>query len=615
MKWTGQICALGTVHHLGTYSSELSAAVAYDIRAKEFNKEDSALNFPNGVDDEILFILQEQGFYAAFYDMSGNPELFLVGGSPKAIALKPSKQPHMPQRVSRKVVAAAAPKKVVISGQGDDDGDIELGGFGGHGGASDELPDKRTINKLIVWLLTAQAEQSASTPAVKNNIGPNGKRKYNRVAPYPSAARREQQLQERLQQQQMEREGLALSLSQDHVIQRAIIDEISNFRKFYDFVDDANCNSVLQSHSSANSCAMDACRSFLLKAVGTAPSKQSSAQLTSVEISQLCVSIFLIGAPLHILSDRDVVPFEIFERMGTFLPHKDAPDMPAFTVQDIEGQNPLPYFDWNNVARFAKLTAHPVEILKAAFSEAIIPFCAALLSTEDSLFHPNGLDLPNPLQPSSQHNAVAKHLCQEFIRRQHFLRVIQYFLTVGSSQLFMYLRCPVGRSKLSQENGMPAWWCPWIHDVGVMAGCLKHGFLSMDAILSDRSLPFHDDHLKKHIRCVFLYGSSKVAPAAASIFSDERDAEKWVSIVATAIPNTLVLEARIAKILSDLTQRLPAGHLLKVKEVKGLGVKPEVISSFGSPQPCMPLGRFLEITRKRRRQAVDAIHPEQKSQY
>lgn len=63
-------------------------------------------------------------------------------------------------------------------------------------------------------------------------------------------------------------------------------------------------------------------------------------------------------------------------------------------------------------------------------------------------------------------------------------------------------------------QGLPIWWCPWIHDVGLMAGCVRHGFMNINAMRSNTELPLNPSAILEHITRTFLNGrASEESPS------------------------------------------------------------------------------------------------------
>ena len=66
------------------------------------------------------------------------------------------------------------------------------------------------------------------------------------------------------------------------------------------------------------------------------------------------------------------------------------------------------------------------------------------------------------------------------------------------------------------------------------------------------------------LRKVFLRGGGAVL-AADGVFSSAETAEAWVRQSAAQFPGGAALEARLERILTDLTEHLPTDHPLRVR--------------------------------------------------
>lgn len=55
------------------------------------------------------------------------------------------------------------------------------------------------------------------------------------------------------------------------------------------------------------------------------------------------------------------------------------------------------------------------------------------------------------------------------------------------------------RFPITTPQGLPMWWCPWIHDLGLMAGCVRHGFMNINAMRGDEALPLNPTSVNDHI--------------------------------------------------------------------------------------------------------------------
>lgn len=584
-KWTAQICFNGGVHHLGTFAFELDAAVAYDAKSREFNKLDDTLNFPSGVDEEVRFILQERGVYGVYYSREGVVEGVVEGGSAEAVCMRPAKVLQFGGRTSgrKKFIGdsgsggtGSTSKLTVTVGEGAKGtvGEVAVDFQAANDG---EVPDTRTINRLVAWLLTSDEAK------------PRMKRKYIRKV---SSNALDSTV------------GSSTVSSSDDVFVQEAMKEINTLRYLYNGVEDRFIELVYRRDTQA----LKLCHDFIFEDPGSCTVGKyigaeggSEGELSEVEISRLFCALILFGAPLYELNSAEAVSPILWERMGIRV---YAPVSSTSTAKAME------LFDWTALSRRAGLSAYSTDVLKNIYLNSWLPFCAAMSSSPGIGSDSTVGIIPNPYKAVEEHHIATKGLCHLFLQRQQLLRVSQYFLTLGAENLFTYLRCPAGRNCV----GMPVWWCPWIHDVAVLVGILKYGFLAMDDMRNDKDLPFCVEHLSKHIRSTFLYGTVSVVPAAGTVheLKSIEVAEAWFSYAMDCFPTRSVLEERISKILCDLTASLPLDHVLKVKGVSITCAHDEdnSVKRDAWIGPPMSLHRYLAETSKRRRLLLRKAHPE-----
>jgi hypothetical protein len=254
--------------------------------------------------------------------------------------------------------------------------------------------------------------------------------------------------------------------------------------------------------------------------------------------------------------------------------------------------------------------------------------------------------VPNPLLGASEHHYAARGLCHLFLIRQQMLRAAQFILSTPdlAQHLVDYLRTAGGRN----VDGMPLWWCPWIHDLGTLVGLVKYGFLSLREMKEDEQLPFTARYLDTHVRQVFLLGSSSMLPCGVDDVSSNAEAELFVQAAVLMFPEYRDLECRMMRILEDVTRCLPMEHAYRVRSFQALRLVPFASSAAASEEPgedadsateemeapktgrgaakkdfplsrsgravnkypAMPLKRFQRETAKRRKVCVSITHPE-----
>lgn len=200
-------------------------------------------------------------------------------------------------------------------------------------------------------------------------------------------------------------------------------------------------------------------------------------------------------------------------------------------------------------------------------------------------------------------------------------------------QLLRSVRFVVGRrvdalASLLRDRGarlvqdVPVWWCPWIHDLALVVGCAKHGLVDARAMRGDPDLALHPDAVRRHVHRVFLQGNPQgatttrhharsdplavvpvVHAAAAGVFWDRGDALDWAAASAELFPETHVLEARVERICSELTRKLPVTSASRVAPWQLSLGPPEERSRAGLPCRSAPMALGALVLNSEQRRA------------
>lgn len=113
-------------------------------------------------------------------------------------------------------------------------------------------------------------------------------------------------------------------------------------------------------------------------------------------------------------------------------------------------------------------------------------------------------------------------------------------------EILDFLQNPSWRN---QTNGVPFWWCPWIHDLELMVQCALHGLGSIPIALASEQQRM----IKKHIREIFVQGQSPVLPQAVLNSASQEEMDHWIGEHAKQFPSADIVEHRLALISSSLT--------------------------------------------------------------
>ncbi|CAN0245579.1 unnamed protein product, partial [Hapterophycus canaliculatus] len=86
------------------------------------------------------------------------------------------------------------------------------------------------------------------------------------------------------------------------------------------------------------------------------------------------------------------------------------------------------------------------------------------------------------------------------------LRTIRFFLHKRKDAVAQWSRSVQSAQIDHEKEGLPMWWCPWIHDLGLMAGCVRHGFMNINAMRGDSALPLSPSSVNDHITRALIVG-------------------------------------------------------------------------------------------------------------
>ena len=128
------------------------------------------------------------------------------------------------------------------------------------------------------------------------------------------------------------------------------------------------------------------------------------------------------------------------------------------------------------------------------------------------------------------------------------MKSIRFIIGGGSSlkEISDFLRDPSWRN---QTNGVPFWWCPWIHDLELMVQCALHGLGSIPTALASEQ----QHMIRKHIQEIFVQGHSPVLPRAVLNSASQEEIDYWIGEQAKQFPSADIVEHRLALISSSLT--------------------------------------------------------------
>lgn len=213
---------------------------------------------------------------------------------------------------------------------------------------------------------------------------------------------------------------------------------------------------------------------------------------------------------------------------------------------------------WSDLIRIAHLQKSKRQVERFVL-EKFLPKCTRVsqlkidpLAADQRLSAVHGLggiEYVDVMVKTHSHGIKAKHLANIILRRIQLYKVVHHLITTRPQDVLTYLKSEAGR----MVDEMPIWWCPWIHDYGILQGMKKHGVFAWKSIRSDVNLPFHTRAVQDHIRLVFLDGSRE-KNLLEQVLKTRAEMNVWFKSIVDVFPSVDELERRIQHLASVLTQ-------------------------------------------------------------
>jgi hypothetical protein len=172
--------------------------------------------------------------------------------------------------------------------------------------------------------------------------------------------------------------------------------------------------------------------------------------------------------------------------------------------------------------------------------------------------HANDLQspLPDPCLPLGQQSLEAIANAHAILRR---VRIMKSALDIASGKVTMDDLDEVLRSSYMRKSmeGLPVWWCPWIHDVALLVHASTRGLFS---ILNDRhseekgNVAFSKKTIAQHMYSTFIAEDN--LPRSIVHDSPPEDVTAWIEMHAMEFPSANVLERRLAFLCAKATENV-----------------------------------------------------------
>lgn len=219
-----------------------------------------------------------------------------------------------------------------------------------------------------------------------------------------------------------------------------------------------------------------------------------------------------------------------------------------FSMEDAVGQGlKAASFDWSEKKKS----------VEKYYQAVLFPHCLRLCLLLSGELNKTGnlqassprSSIPDPYVPIECHSEEAMTLAYGILRRAKLMKALRFIVGGGVpfSVTKTVLHGPLLR-RLTAE--VPVWWCPWIHDLGLLVHAAFYGLESTVIELPCLQRPF----IEQHIREVFLEGKNPCLPRSFLENASGEEKNAWVSMHAEQFPTPAIVERRLALLCAELTK-------------------------------------------------------------
>jgi hypothetical protein len=107
-------------------------------------------------------------------------------------------------------------------------------------------------------------------------------------------------------------------------------------------------------------------------------------------------------------------------------------------------------------------------------------------------------------------------------------------------------------NNVSSDN-LPLWWCPWIHDLGMLVNVATFG---LSGIWNPHQGVFTAQSIQQFIHKFFIDNKTQDELP----FADQNEVQEWIQEQSQQAPSSNTLERRLAYVCSLATQHLDSSH-------------------------------------------------------
>ncbi|KAL3944902.1 MAG: hypothetical protein SGBAC_000993 [Bacillariaceae sp.] len=163
--------------------------------------------------------------------------------------------------------------------------------------------------------------------------------------------------------------------------------------------------------------------------------------------------------------------------------------------------------------------------------------------------------LPDPCLELKEQSIEALGIAHAILRRVQMMRSA---FAVASGRISFAKIDEILHSSFMRKsmNGLPVWWCPWIHDAALLVHSSSNGLFSLlqDRHSTKQTSAFSRKTIRQHMYSVFV--AENALPSSILEESPPEDSTSWIELQSNEFPSIHVLEQRLAFLCAQASETL-----------------------------------------------------------
>jgi hypothetical protein len=161
--------------------------------------------------------------------------------------------------------------------------------------------------------------------------------------------------------------------------------------------------------------------------------------------------------------------------------------------------------------------------------------------------------IPDPCLELKEHSLEALGYAAAILRRVKLLRSCQYLCSAENEVSIEIIKTASRSLVMRQLSDMPVWWCPWVHDVGLLIQAASGGLFSILRSRNENIVLSHQA-IQQFVYSSFVADNEHALPSARQTPPDQ--VTEWTERQAAKFPSVNEIERRLSILCAEATTNL-----------------------------------------------------------